>query len=267
MAGKALTGRAKLAWVPLDQMRVREEVSQRRFDQNWANKIANAFDPKSFSPPTVNKVGDWYWIIDGQHSTWAYKQWLGAWHGQKVECWVYEGLDEKGEADLFDHLNTTKRVSAYDIFLVRLTAEREEETHIASIVRERALKIARQRGNGAITCVSALTKVYRRGADTLARDLEIVHSAFGDSGLDSDIIDGVGLLVSRYNGKLDDAEAIRALSTLRGGVNTLRSRAAHLRKQTGVRRSHCIAAAVVETINRAKGGRKLPSWWKSEVER
>ena len=29
--------------------------------------------------------------------------------------------------------------------------------------------------------------------------------------------------------------------------------------------NQCVAAAAVDVINRGKGGKKLPSWWKTEA--
>jgi hypothetical protein len=246
-------------------MYVREGVSQRAFRKNWGTFLAKNFDPDSFSRPIVNRVGDRYWIVDGQHRTYAYKMWLGDWHGQKIECEVHHDLSEKEEASLFDHINTVKSVRAFDRFRVRLTAENEEETNIAAIVRLKGLKLAESGAEGCISCVGTLAKVYRRGADCLARGLSIAHESFGDDGLDSDILDGIGALVSRFNGKLDDKRAIGSLGTVRGGVNAMRSRAERLRQQTGLQRSQCIAAAAVEIINRGKGGKKLPGWFKEGV--
>lgn len=259
-----LKRRSSIQWVPLDAMYVRTGVAQRAFRREWGTFLAKNFDPDSFMRPVVNRVGDRFWIIDGQHRTYAYKAWLGEWAGQKIECEVYHDLTEKEEAALFDHINSVKAVRAFDRFNIRLTAEYEEETEIAQIVRNVGLKIADSGAEGSVSCVSTLAKVYRRGSDCLSRGLHIANESFGDEGLESDILDGLGLLVSRYNGKLDDRRAIATLSTIRGGVNTLRSRAERLRQQTGVTRSQCIAGAAVEIINRGKGGKKLPGWFKAE---
>lgn len=262
---KTIRRGAKLASVPLDNMRVREEISQRRLNKAWANEIAREFNLEDFGAPTINKSGEWYWIVDGQHRIAALKIWLKDWEGQKVECWVYNNLSEQQEADLFDRLNTVKAVNAFDTFLVRLTARRESETNIEAIVRKHKLKVSRHRGEGTISCVRALGKVYDRGADCLDRDLTIAQEGLGDAGLDADILDGLSLLISRYDGRLNDKRAIRTLAAVRGGANALRSRAARLREQMGASRATCIAAAAVEAYNRGKGGKKLAGWWKTEA--
>jgi hypothetical protein len=266
MAVERLRRKAALGWAVLDKMRVREEISQRKFRPAWANTIYKGFDLEKFGVPVVNRIGDWYWIIDGQHRIAALKMWLNDWSGQKIECWVYHNLSEQEEADMFLALNNVRAIKAFDKFRAALTAGHEDPTNIAAIVRKNKLKISEQKNEGCISCVGTLAKVYRRGAHCLDRDLKIVYESFGDVGLDADILDGIGVLVSRYDGQLDDARMIQALSKLRGSVNTIRARAGVLRKETGVQRAHCIAAAAVECHNRGKGGKKLPTWWKATAE-
>jgi hypothetical protein len=48
----------------------------------------------------------------------------------------------------------------------------------------------------------------------------------------------------------------------RGGVKGLLQRAEHYRLTTGNYKTHCVAAAVVETYNSGRGGKHLTSWWK-----
>lgn len=216
--------------------------------------------------PVLSHSGDCYWIVDGQHRIEAVKLWLGDTKGQRLDCVVYEGLTEEQEAELFLGLNRVRSVRAFDKFKIALTASRSDETAIDRIVRGAGLAVSENGGSGSVSCVVTLARVYRRsGDDGLAQTIRIAHESFGDAGLDSDIIDGLGLLVSRYDGQIEPRRAIAALSAARNGVSALRSRAAHLSKQTGTQRSQCIAAAAVEFYNRVKGGKKLTSWWKSEM--
>lgn len=263
-----LKRKARVEAVLLDKMRVREGVSQREFRAAWASEIARQFSIEKLGTPIVNHCGEWYWIVDGQHRVAAVKLWLGDVKGQKLDCVVYDGLTEQQEAELFLGLNRVRSVRAYDKFSIALTAARPDETAIERIVRGAGLTVSEGGGAGSVSCVMTLARVFRRsGGDGLAQTLKITHESFGDEGLDSDIIDGLGLLSSRYNGQLEPKRAIAALSAVRGGVNALRSRATRLRQQTGVQRGQCIAAAAVEIYNRGKGGKKLPSWWKTEAAR
>lgn len=262
-----LNHRSKIQSVALSKMRVRNAdgmPAQRQFRPH--HKIfSSEFDIDKLGYPAVNKVGDVFWVVDGQHRVEAAKRFLGEWEGQSLECAVYRGLSIEEESELFLDLNNVKSVSALDKYRVAITAGRHDETNTDAIVRKHGLHVSKGSEEGAVGCVGVLLRVFRHGAVCLDRDLRIVHEAFGDSGLEADVLDGIGMLVSRYNGQLDDEKAIRALSSVRGGVNSLRTRAARLRNETGSQRSHCVAAAAVEIINRGKGGKKLPSWWKSEA--
>jgi hypothetical protein len=43
------------------------------------------------------------------------------------------------------------------------------------------------------------------------------------------------------------------------------NRARLAKNQTNASLNHCVAAGAVDIINRGKGGKKLPSWWKSDA--
>jgi hypothetical protein len=104
--------------------------------------------------------------------------------------------------------------------------------------------------------------VYRRdGAKTLARALVIVNKSFGDPGLTQEIIDGVALVCQRYNGALQDSDAIARFHDMRGGVGALMHKANVIREQTAQSRPQCVASAAVEILNRGRS-KKIPAWFK-----
>lgn len=242
--------------------------AQRECREYRVNELLASFDLDVFGEPTLNWINGVYHIIDGQHRTEALKQWLGeGWEKQKIPCRVYKGLTDQEEADMFDRLNNTLTVSAFSKFKVRVTARREVETAIDNIVRDERLVISRDKVPGAIGAIGTLVRVYKRSdGETLAKSLRIIRDAFGDSGFDAQIIDGIGHLCQRYNGTLDEPVAVDRLSTIRGGVAGLLGRAAVLKKQTGNSHAQCVAASAVDIINARRGGKKLPSWWKTMQE-
>lgn len=254
----------KLQELPLGKLttnpRTQREMKIHRVDYLVAN-----FDLDYFGAPVVSWRKGNYYILDGQHRVEAIKQWLGAgWEIQKIECRVYQGLTEIEEADMFDRLNDALNVSSFDKFRVRVTAGREVESSIDKIVRSEKLVISRDKVPGAVSAVGTLVRVYTRSdGETLQRALRIIRDAFGDSGFEAQVIDGIGHLCQRYNGSLDEAVAVARLSETRGGVKGLLGKATVLHKQTGNARSICVAAAAVDIINSYRGGKKLPSWWKT----
>lgn len=252
---------ARLRWVPIAQTKV-NPLAQRETNQARVDKLAADPDLEKLGTPTVNLRDGWFYIIDGAHRIAMLKQ-IG-WGDQQIQCWCYEGLSEQEEAEMFLKLNDTLVVLALPKFRAAITAGRETESDIDRIVRANGLVISNDKVPGAISAVTKLRNVYERaGGKTLGRTLRIIRDAYGDPGLAAPVIDGIGLLCQRYNGDLNDDEAIRKLSSVNGGVNGLLGKAEVLRRQTGNQRGHCVAAAAVEIINSGKGGKKLPSWWKS----
>jgi hypothetical protein len=257
--------------VPIGKMTISRRV-QRDLKQHRVNELVANFDLDDFGQPVVSWRDGVYYIIDGQHRIAALKEWLGkGWEIQKIECRVYQGLNEAEEADMFDRLNNVLIVSSYDKFKVRVTAGREAESLIDKIIKQEHLVISRDKIPGAVRAVGTLVRVFNRSdGEVLARSLRIIRDAFGDPGFEAQVIDGVGHLCQRYNGALDEKMAVEKLSETRGGVHGLLGKARVLHKQTGNSHAQCVAAAAVEIINArgggGTGGRRLPSWWKASKE-
>lgn len=265
-ARRAAEREARLTWVPLGLMRV-PQMAQRELKAGRVDHIAANMDLEQIGTPTVNKRGGHAYILDGQHRIEALKQWLGdGWENQTVHCWTYDGLNEEEEAETFLKLNDTLTVQAFDKFRIGLNAGRQEEGEIAAVVQKAGLIISQSGAEGAIGAVGTLRRVYRReGHAVLARTLGIIRDAYGSPGLDSAVIDGIGLLCGRYNGELSTEAAVTRLRSAAGGVGGLMNRAYFAKNQTGAPLNQCVAAAAVELINRGKGGKKLPSWWKGDA--
>jgi len=258
---------AHLKWVPLIKMRV-NPLAQRDINQARVDKLVAEFDLEQFGAPTVNHRGEYFYTIDGQHRTEALKKWFGdgGWEDQQIQCWTYDGLSEGEEADVFLKLNDTLTVSAFAKFRVGVHAGRIDESDVDRIVRSNGLRVSSDKGNGAISAVGTLMRVYRRaGGATLGRTLRVIRDAYGDPGLEAQVIDGLGMLCDRFNGDLDDAHLVKRLGGALGGVNGLLGKAENIRLATGNPRAHCIAAAAVDINNSGRGGKKLPNWWKSDV--
>lgn len=248
---------SSVSWVHVSEIRTSKHA-QREFRPHMAEKIAVNFDPDKLGVPVVNLRDGRYWVIDGQHRVEGLR--LMGYDDQLIECQVYEGLDEKQEAEMFLGLNTRLSMGALDRFLVALTAQRDRELSIARAVEAEGLKIGK--GKGGIFAVTALGKTHDlAGWERLREALRILRDSYGDAGMRAELIEGVGMVCHRYNGLLKEDVAVEKLGALRGGVGGLISRAELLRRQVGRPRAHCVAAAVVETINAGRGGKKLPDWW------
>lgn len=257
---------ARLVWVPLGLTRT-PTMAQRELKPGRVDHIAANMDLEQIGTPTVNKRGGLFYIIDGQHRVEAYKQWIGdGWEDQQLHCWTYDNLSEEEEAERFLKLNDTLTVQAFDKFRIGFHAGRAEEVEISAIVMKAGLTISQSRAEGSVGAVGTLRRIYRReGAGVLGRTLDIVRDAYGSAGLDAPVLDGISLLCGRYNGDLDTVVAVTRLSSAAGGVSGLMNRAYFLKNQNGSQLNQCVAAAAVDLINRGKGGKKLPSWWRADA--
>lgn len=253
---------AKLAWVPIPEMQVSPRA-QRDYNPARVEKLVREMNLERLGTPTVNRRDGAWWIIDGQHRIEALRDERIGYGDQQVECWTYQGMSEADEADMFLTLNDNLTVSVFSKFKVAVTAGHAVECDIARIVEEARLKIALGGGAHSISAVGTLRKLYNYSPETLARTLCIIRDAFGGRGFNAQILSGVGLVCSRYNGDLSDDKAVRGL--IRYGKNdagALVAEAKALHFATRNAQEQCIAAVVVKWTNGAGGrGKKLPDWW------
>ncbi len=252
-----------LQWVPIALMKVSPKA-QREFKENHAADFAADFDFEALGFPVISKRDGNYYIVDGQHRVAALK--MIGWGDQQIQCEVYEGLDESAEAELFLRRDKRRAIQAFDRFRIGVVAEREVETDIDRIVRAQGLRVSDDYNPASIAAVGALVKVYRNGGGAvLGRALRLLRDGFPEDGsaFRRELVEGAGLVCQRYNGDLDD-EALKAkLAAMRGGANSMLTKAARIRATMGEPLGQCAAAAFVEVANSGKGGRKLAAWWKS----
>lgn len=263
---KRVERNARLRWVPIADMHV-SPLAQREVRPARAAQIAATLDLEQLGAPTVNERDGKFYIIDGQHRVEALR--IVGWGDQQIQCWTYLGLTEEEEAEKFLKLNDTLTVDAFSKFRVGVQAGRVAECDVDRIVRACGLRVSRDKTTpGSVSAVGALLATYRGpGPKALARTLRIIRDAYGDAGLTSMVINGVGLLCARYEDRLDETEAIKRLGAAHGGVNGLINRAITLNKQLGKAQKHCVAAAAVDIYNAgrpATSKTRLPAYWRDE---
>lgn len=248
-----------LQWVKADDIQV-NPVAQREFRATWAQAILAQFDIDKFQVPHVNRRGDGsLYVMEGQHSLWAYRQWLG--EGQQVQVWLYDGLTEPEEAEFFLSLNNKKGIDALPKFKAAVTAGRDLETDIDRIVRANGCTVGGG-GDNSISAVSAVTTIYQRfGGKVLGQTLRIIRESFVDGGFERPVLLGIAQVLARYSTSIDDDRLITKLSAIRNGWKGLVQRTSNLKAAHGVTQPEAAAAAVVEFYNSGRGGVKLMTWW------
>ncbi len=249
-----------LQWVKADDIQV-NPVAQREFRPTWAHAILEQFDLDKFQVPHVNRRGDGtLYVMEGQHSLWAYRQWVG--EGQQVQVWLYDGLSEQEEAEFFLSLNNKKSVDAMAKFKAAVTAGREAECDIDRIVRANGCSVSLSKGEYAISAVGSLITIYERfGPKVLGSTLRVIRESFVDGGFERPVLLGIAMVLARYGDSIDTDRLIAKLAGIRNGWNGLIQRTNNIKAGQGVTQIEAAAAAVVEFYNQGRGGVKLMSWW------
>lgn len=262
-----LTGKTTIEFVRLGAMGVAPHC-QRELIPGHVSQLLKQFDLDKMGVLVLSKhADDLYLILDGQQRRAALIEFLGSgWECQRVQCQVYHGLTRQEESGLFVDLNYHRLVRAWHLYRVSVQAGREPYVSIEAIVHACGLRTGASAGPGVIAAVSALQKVYKRGGPkTLAKTLRLIMDSYGETCVEGDIIEGIGLLCQRYDDALDFDRAVAALGNLRGGVSALRTRARVAQQRYGGTIASALAAVAVIVINAAKGGKKLPSWYDAQA--
>lgn len=253
---------SRVEWVRIGDMMVSPKA-QRDFKKSQSEGYAADFKLEALGYPVLSHRDDYYWILDGQHRIAALKM-VGFTDDDQIECEVYEGLSEADEADLFLLRDKRRAINRFDAFRIAVTAGWVEECHIERLVQAEGLTISKNASAGSISAVTALRFAYDFGPRTFTRCLRILGRSYDNdrAAFSEHLIKGVALVCQRYDGSLDDEEAIRRLNALNGGPAAVMRKANALQLKTGHTKPHCVAAAIVDTLNARKGGKKLESWWR-----
>jgi hypothetical protein len=246
-------------------------VTQRQLRQAHVDSLLANLDMNKFGVLVVNHRNGKYELIDGQHRYHALvKSGLPI---TEVMCEVYEDLTDPQMADIFLGTNKRKQVPPYDSFHVSCTAGYQRERDILRSVESNGQKISNERGAG-ISVVGALGKVYDRagssehGQKVLGQVIRTINLGFGGDpmGFDRSVVEGLGLVFNRFDGRTNEKAMGQRLSNLRQGARELLRKAEAIRERTGNQKKHCVAAAVVDIYNKGEAPNsrnRLPSWWKA----
>lgn len=265
---------SKIYQVSIEKMRVPPAlVTQREFRKAHGDRLAADLDLDKLGYPVLNHRDGSFWILDGQHRIYAMKQ--NGFEKYDLSCEVYEDLTDAEMADIFIGRDTRRAISPFDKFHIACTAGYPRETSIRRAVETQGAKISREKKEDCITAVGAIGKVFdtsgggHLGEVVLGQVVRTIKSGLaGDlNAFDRYVIEGVGLIYNRYNGKTNEKHLAGALSASQHGAGGILRRAKSQQERTGNQLTHCVAATVVDLYNKqsSKSGR-LPSWWKEATE-
>lgn len=243
--------------------------AQRALTPGWVKAHVAIFDADQLGYIVVNKRSNGkYYVVDGQHRVDLMRQ-VG-WGDQMVHCELFEGLTQAEEAELFLARNDRKSVTPFDKFRVAVTAGDPVCVDIQKIVTEHGMAISSYGQDGHITAVQSLRKVYmgggikaqKEGPKALANTLKVIVQAWGKSpsSISGQIIQGIGLVHLRYDGKIDQKAMINKLAPIRGGAPGMLGRGKAMQELRGRPLHHCIASIVVDIYNKGRRTEKLEAW-------
>lgn len=246
-------------------------ITQRKFDKSQAESYAANMDLDKLGIPIVNLRKGIYWILDGQHRIEALKMFFSPADPGQIVCEVYEDLTDAEMADIFLGRDDRRPISVFEKFQVACTAGRQREGDIRRTIESQNLKVSQTKEAGCVGAISSCAKVYDlAGPTVLGQSLRTIRDAFGaePKAFDAQLIQGLGLIYNRFNGRTNERHLVSKLSEFRHGALGVLRIAEASRERTGKSKAHCVAATVVDIYNRNLGPRdakRLPSWWKAEA--
>lgn len=245
-----------------------DPLTQRRFDQGHADRIAAKFEPGLVGTLAVSARGDKYYVFDGQHRRCALvKVGLG---DVPIPCAVYQGMTIEEEARSFVGRNAgAKKPHIIDIFRVRVTAQDPVAVDINNIVEAAGLHIAFDSTDGAVSAVAALERVYygKNGPHPgvanpglLMDVLAVLQGAWGNqrAAYDGHLITGLGLVLSRFGEQIDTDALIRSLA-MSGNPATMIGQAKALKVALGGNLFGMVGEVIISTYNKGRRKNLLPS--------
>jgi hypothetical protein len=265
---------SKVRPVSIAEMRVPPAgITQRKFNKAQAEGYAANMDLDKLGIPIVNLRGGIYWILDGQHRIEALKMFFAPSDPGQIQCEVYEDLTDAEMADIFLGRDDRRAINFFEKFQVACTAGRSRESDIRRTIEAQGLKVSQTKEPGCVGAIGSCGKVYDiGGANVLGQALRVISHAFGadPKAFEGHLIQGLGLVFNRYNGKTNERRLVQQLTTYQHGARGVLQRAEAQRERTGNSKSHCVAATLVDIYNKGAGPRasdRLPSWWKTDATR
>jgi hypothetical protein len=191
--------------------------SQRPFNEAWANKIAEEFDPDKFEPIVVTKPNGEgkFHIVEGQHRKAGLEKALGA--DQQAPCRIVGEADPARAAEIWLGINKGRKAPRpLQEFMVAVEAKREIEVAINQVVKRTGYRIGDSiKGENTISAVGALRKVYNNYGELVLRNtLDACRLLWGSDpgGVAGSIITGMGMFLNEFHLYVDAKHLRKAIT-------------------------------------------------------
>ena len=192
-----------VTYIAVKNLSVIWRKSQRPYDEKWARKIADDFDPDKYEPVIVTKPNGAgiYHIVEGQHRKGAVEILWGP--NTQIACREVGEADPARAAEIWLGINKgRKSIRPVTEFLVSVEAGREVECAINKIVRRTDYRVSENtKSENSVMSVGALRKVYiNYGDEILLKTLETCRYLWGSDpgGVAGQIISGMGMFLNEF---------------------------------------------------------------------
>lgn len=254
--------KTKVVRLRADQLKV-HPVAQRALVPANIKRIINTFNLDAihtFAAVQYPIKGDnGPWIVDGQHRLHALMHHdFGEWMCD-VKVFI-DITDDAGASRLFLELNKRAVVRTYDAYTQELVAGDPVSVGVAALLRKHHLKLGASKSDGNVVCIHALKKVFAiDGGQSLDGTLGIILNAWGSksAATEGSVIEGLGLVISRYATVIDTATLTKKLAKFHGGPSGLIGAAGAFKQHRKTSVPRCIAEIVIDTYNAGRRANKL----------
>jgi len=233
---------------------------QRSLNKHRVQTLIPVFDPAAIGVLTTSyRSAKRIHTVDGQH---RYRLMEAVKYGGTFMTMEYHDLTLLEEAALFRKLNTAQKPSRVDHFLVACIEEDPAVLHMRDILAGNGWQISPYTGEGRLTAVAALERVYGFGPDALKRTIHVITHAWGHQGdgVQASILLGVGRIMARYGAEMDLDDLVVRLGKFPGGPNGLIGNARGQKATSTGDLSTQVARIVVALYNQRRRSTQVPRW-------
>ena len=233
--------------------------AQRKLVPVHVNRIYDNLDLDAIGVIHVVVVDEQPWIVDGQHRWHALmKHGFGDW---KIRCEIHHEVTTHAEASkLFLTLNNQAVVSSFDKFQNAVTAKDPIAIGVTEIARGHGFQVTRQAGEGHITAVTALRRIYELDdGKTLDVVLDTIVGAHGHDrhSVEGKYLEGLAYVIHRHS-DLDRSALTLKIAKYPGGASGILGDAMGLHRiRSGTSVVRCVSETIVEAYNRGRRGTKI----------
>lgn len=196
------------------------------------------------------------WIIDGQHRWQALMRHdLGDW---EIRVMIHlDATDDRRACQLFLRLNNRAPVSPFDKFRNEVASGDPIAIAAERAARDRGLELCRTSGDGKVSCVNALKKLAATGHIESVLDTAIAAWGKTAAAVEGKLLEGLGLVFSRYGAVVDRPALIKKLSKYPGGATGIIGDARGLAKHSKASLARRVAATIIDGYNAGRRSGQL----------